>query len=296
VTKPVLLIDSDILVYRCGYAADKKLYQTFNDNDELVGEYGTKKEAVAALHGTGHIKHIVRPEPVENALQMVNTVIRAVDEKLQPLRCEFYLTGKGNFRERVGTILPYKGQRSPFSKPTHYTAIREHLVGRYGAIIVTGQEADDEIGIRATELCAVAIEGALQNTPFVIVSVDKDLDQLPGWHYNWVTGNLYNVTNEEAVRNFFRQLLTGDAVDNIPGIEGIGPVTAGKLIDGISKPRQLFRAVRDEYRKAFPEGLVVPGGNRLTADEAMLENASLLWLRRSREETAFEWKLLERFL
>jgi 5'-3' exonuclease len=132
-----------------------------------------------------------------------------------------HLTGKNNFRHDVAVTAPYKGNRKS-EKPKHYHLLREYLVYAWDAVIWDGFEADDAIAIEATEL----------NGEGVIVSLDKDLDQVVGWHYNFVKDNLYYINQQTASFNFYKQFLTGDAVDNIKGVHGIGPKKADKLLEG----------------------------------------------------------------
>jgi len=132
-----------------------------------------------------------------------------------------HLTGKNNFRHDVAVTAPYKGNRKS-EKPKHYHLLREYLVYAWDAVIWDGFEADDAIAIEATEL----------NGEGVIVSLDKDLDQVVGWHYNFVKDNLYYINQQTASFNFYKQFLTGDAVDNIKGVHGIGPKKAEKLLEG----------------------------------------------------------------
>lgn len=68
----------------------------------------------------------------------------------------------------------------------------------------------------------------------VIVTLDKDLDQVAGWHYNFVTKKRYWVTPEEGKYFFYQQVLTGDRIDNIPGLPKVGPVKAKKILGEIS--------------------------------------------------------------
>ena len=53
-----------------------------------------------------------------------------------------------------------------------------------------------------------------------IATLDKDLDGVPGWHYVWKgkREGVFYVTETEADRFFYTQMLTGDATDNIPGL------------------------------------------------------------------------------
>lgn len=132
---------------------------------------------------------------------------------------ELHLTGKNNFRNQYAKTEPYKGNRTS-SKPVHYLTLREYLVSSWGATINEGIEADDMLAIRATEL----------GDDSIIVTLDKDLNQVVGWHYNFVKREKYYVTEEEGKLSFYKQFLTGDKVDNIVGVRGIGDVKADKLL------------------------------------------------------------------
>jgi len=165
-----------------------------------------------------------------------------------------YLTGKGNFRQMVATTAPYKGNRKDFQKPKHYDALRAYLQ-RLGAELVEGQEADD----------AIAIEATKEQDKCWIVSIDKDFDQVQGWHYNFVKKEKYYVTEEEGIRSFYTQILTGDRTDNILGIKGIGPVKAAKILENCTTERTFY----DACVKAYDGNI-----------ERVTENGVLLWLRR----------------
>jgi hypothetical protein len=137
---------------------------------------------------------------------------------------ELYLTGTNNFRTEIATTAPYKGNRKS-EKPVHYHLLRNYLVSSWDARVIDGMEADDMLAIRATE----------EGDESVIVTLDKDLDQVVGWHYNFVKNNQYYVTEQEALLNFYTQFLVGDAVDNIKGAKGIGPKKALKLLEDKSE-------------------------------------------------------------
>lgn len=168
---------------------------------------------------------------------------------------EAYLTGKGNFRNEIAKTEPYKGNRSA-PKPRHYEALREYLLDKWGASLIEGQEADDEIGIQAY---------SRDPQEYTICSIDKDLDMLRGQHYNFVKDIFYEVSEEEAIFNFYKQILTGDRVDNIKGIKGIGDVKAKRILEKCTNEKEMYLAVLEAYE-----------GN----EERVLENGQLLWIRR----------------
>jgi|APGre2960657373_1045057.scaffolds.fasta_scaffold14024_3 5'-3' exonuclease len=167
-----------------------------------------------------------------------------------------YLTGKNNFRHDIAVTAEYKGNRKSSSKPAMLPDARRYLVESYRGKIINGQEADDAIAIEAT-----------RNDPdtTVVASVDKDMLQIPCWHFNFVTGAWTFVDEASGRKSFYKQILTGDAADNIKGIFKVGPVKADKILEGITEEKDLYEAVVKAY-----------DGDK----ERVLENARLLWLRR----------------
>ena len=167
-----------------------------------------------------------------------------------------FITGNSNYRTEIATEQTYKGNREKARKPVHYDALRDYLMGKWKFSLIEGQEADDAIGIEvydhAEDTCCV-------------MSIDKDLNMLRGWHYNFVKEDLYYVTEQEAIKNFYIQILTGDRVDNIPGIKGVGIKKAEKLLQKCDTEESLYDAVLKAY-----DGDV----------DTIKERGQLLWIRR----------------
>jgi hypothetical protein len=173
--------------------------------------------------------------------------------------CEGYLTGKQNYRFDIAKTAPYKGTRVS-EKPKHLGIIRQYMIDAWAFSVQEYQEADDAIGIRAY---------SLGEEDYVICSIDKDLDNIRGKHYNFVKNEHYTITEEVAIKNFYRQVLTGDRVDNVPGLAGVGPKKADKILKDCSTEEDLYKAVLEAY-----DGNV----------ELMTEMAQLLWIRRKEGE------------
>ena len=135
---------------------------------------------------------------------------------------EFFITGREppNFREAIAVTQPYKGNRTGTKKPEHIQALRDRLVNYWGAVVAKGEEADDLISKRMTEL----------GDKCICISIDKDLDTVQGWHYNFRKDKLYYVGKDIALYNFYKQLLTGDRVDNIQGVKNVGEKKAEKIL------------------------------------------------------------------
>lgn len=147
-------------------------------------------------------------------------------------------TDKSNFRYQIDSS--YKANRTQ-PKPVHYDFLRHCLSddSMFNTDIIYGREADDAIGIHAGRFSSLA--------DYCVISLDKDLNQIPGWHYNFVKEKKYYVSNITACRFFYKQLLSGDSADNIDGITGIGEKISNDLIDGIDSERDMYRIVHHIY-------------------------------------------------
>lgn len=134
----------------------------------------------------------------------------------------------------------YKANRPP-DKPTHYDFLKELMLSKWKARIAFGMEADDALGISQVDsLYAFDPDPRYWHQPkhldTVICSIDKDLLQIPGNHYNFVNDEFKCITWYEGMLHFYRQMLVGDKSDNIRGCRGIGPVKAAKALDGTYDP------------------------------------------------------------
>lgn len=192
-----LLIDGDIFAYRAACAAEKVF--TFDDT-EGESHYADLEEGVEALDETiqGFLTHLFAE------------------------RAMVALTPTGdpdNFRR---SLMPdYKEARGDVRRPIILEELKQHLVDKYAAVMKPTLEADDILGIWATNPKLVPGEK-------IIVTVDKDLRTIPGLHYNPLKSDegIVEVTEEEADFNHLYQTLIGDRVDGFGGCPLIGPVKA----------------------------------------------------------------------
>lgn len=235
---PKLLIDADVLVYRAGFAAEKTNYLV-TDLQKIVAQVATAADAKELVTEGRLLWSRKVPEPVEKAIQILDVMIADIRARYANMEMLLVLSGVGNFRTCIATRATYKGNRDGAAKPVHSKALRAHLEAR-GAVVSAFEEADDLLGIYAT-----AEPGS------VIASVDKDLLQIPGLHYDPVTKEETVVTPKQGAFNFYAQVLSGDPVDNVPGIKGIGPVKARKALEGCASPLACWEKCLQLYGGEF---------------------------------------------
>jgi hypothetical protein len=211
-------------------------------------------------------------EPPEVAIWRLHDMIERICLATNSSEIECYIGGSDNFRYKI--YPDYKANRTK-EKPHYLEACREMLVTQYKATVVNGYETDDALGIAQTKY-----DGNSR-----ICSLDKDLLQIPGYHFNWVSGVSRLVSPLDGLRAYYKQLILGDRTDNIPGYDGKLRSECPKFIQKLQEPidemteeADMYYYVRDVYDNAanlFDGELVA---------EAMHRNAQLLYILKNEEE------------
>lgn len=175
-------------------------------------------------------------------------------------RYNCFISGGGNFRKKVNP--EYKANRKDTEPPRWLQSCREYLLKEWNSILATGCEADDLLGINQTSIDyarhTMLLEGQQDGThESIIISLDKDLLMIPGWHYSWeISGQGWTkeavksyVTPLDGLRTFYKQMLIGDVSDNIFGVDRIGKVKASKYIDDLEDENEMIKTVFDLYNE-----------------------------------------------
>jgi 5'-3' exonuclease len=204
---------------------------------------------------------------------------------------QFFLSGKNNFRNQIAKTKVYKGTRVEH-KPQNFDNLTAYIKGMEDTIVTDGIEADDAMAIE--QVRCEADEKIPDAT--IICSRDKDLRQVPGWHYGWEIGNqpsfgpslidslgwieLDRSGSSPKIKGggykfFCSQLLTGDTVDNIPGLPKCGPVNAFELLNRYNDCESLMHQVKLIY-----DDRILTKSSK----EYLLEQGRLLWLIRRYNE------------
>lgn len=233
----IALIDGDICVHRVGYTTENE-------------DYGIARWRMNAM--------------IESILEEVGADAYMV-----------FLSDSTENGWRKEIYPEYKANRTA-PKPKHYDALKEYLILEWDASITSGEEADDRLGIIQMDNIIWEYESdfvlgdaptAIDQCNSIICSIDKDLKQIPGLHYNFVKKEFDKVYYNDGLRFFYQQILTGDVSDNVKGLRGIGPKRAEKLLgDSLSEEALLSKAL-EAYRK---KGI---------SDEEFLRTAQVLKIR-----------------
>lgn len=237
------LVDYDSLIY-------KSMYRIVSIQE------------IKQLLAKGKPREWVEKEILDKALgrlgNMGDRIILDIENAgIEISHCEYFITPRKSIRMQLFPY--YKQNRGKYFNPMvkWVNKLRSYLLESSFAIIKDGYEADDLIYDRAKTLGELGC---------IIISMDKDLLQCPGLHYNYYRKptkevdeygrrlthppvGLMVVTKEESDYNFWNQMLIGDNTDNIKGVHGIGSVKARKILLETSENHE--EAVKLEYQRVY---------------------------------------------
>ena len=168
--------------------------------------------------------------------------IRAIQDMTAAKNVVLTFTGPQNFRKEI--YPDYKGNRKS-RKPMHLKRVKEWAATVWEAHTWEGLEADDVLGIMAT------------NSPTSgVYSHDKDLKTVPAMLWNHDERFFYKQDERIADHYWMTQTLTGDSTDGYPGCPGIGPKKAADMLGEPGEkalPELWEQVVRIYEAKGFDE-------------------------------------------
>lgn len=152
---------------------------------------------------------------------------------------------RGNFRKLITPV--YKANRKKQDLPEHLFALHNHVKTEYKSIVGYGVETDDMI---ASYWYRAQKNVGRDNV--MIVAVDKDYLQFPCLYYNYKKRELLDITEEQAMYNFYEQMIVGDTADNVNYLKGYGKAYAKKLFEGCNSrytyTKRLYNLFKEVYR------------------------------------------------
>ncbi len=152
---------------------------------------------------------------------------------------------RGNFRKLITPV--YKANRKKQDLPEHLFALHNHVKTEYKSIVGYGVETDDMI---ASYWYRAQKNVGRDNV--MIVAVDKDYLQFPCLYYNYKKKELLDITEEQAMYNFYEQMIIGDTADNVNYLKGYGKAYAKKLFEGCNSrylyTKRLYNLFKEVYK------------------------------------------------
>lgn len=184
------------------------------------------------------------PRSFDDAITSVEEHIAFLKSYLQVDNYQVLLSDpKANFRKDV--FPSYKSNRVGQERPPLIDQLKDYLREEHLAYHEDRLEADDLQGILAT---------TPGDTSPIIVSIDKDLRQIPGrlFNPNKYQEGIVNITREQGLEWKFAQAVLGDTTDGYPGVPGVGPKKQEKAFAEFLKDRpvdDLWEVVLELFKR-----------------------------------------------
>tara|TARA_R110000851_G_scaffold317339_1_gene480796 strand:+ start:24375 stop:25520 length:1146 start_codon:yes stop_codon:yes gene_type:complete len=280
------LLDADMLPYIVGFTSKvDEWIAVVRRASELKRASGKKLKPFSRKW----FKWLYRQPECQDPINHCDSLINGWTVGAQADSCIPYITvGTGNFRYDIAFSREYKGTRKA-DKPPFFELLKWHLIVNHNAVQSLTEEADDLMAIEQYSRNELLVaDGAQQGSKeaklfsnTIIVTKDKDLRMIAGWHSNpdinkgepfWVDylGYLEPVyypddhQNEKlcgkmkklgggGMRFFYAQLLMGDSVDNYQGIPLMGQQKTYDALKDCTSVKQLHKRVVLLYRRKYRE-------------------------------------------
>ena len=184
----------------------------------------------------------------EQYMNIVNHLeeIYAVDKVLT------FSGSKGNFRKLI--TKKYKSNRNYNNLPPLLNEMHQFVKEQYDSISGYGVETDDMVARYWYN-----ISQDIGRDEVMIVSCDKDYLQFPAiiYNYHWNTRQIINVSEDEAMYNFYAQMVVGDSADCVNYFKGRGVRFAQKYFADCETKyqytRKLYKLFKQKYKSKARE-------------------------------------------
>jgi len=188
--------------------------------------------------------------------QVFMSIINRIEEDYEVEKVITFNNSRGNFRKIIDPS--YKANRKRQEHPKLLREMHEHIAEIYSTKQGRGVETDDMV---ATYWKALTDELGQNNV--IIVSIDKDYKQLPALIYNYHYKHqcFYNISYDEALYNFYEQMVVGDQTDNVNFCKGYGKKYAAAIFRDCKTPyqftKQTFKLFKAIYKSKAREKYIL---------------------------------------
>lgn len=278
----MLVFDYDWVVFKAACAVENRFVKVLNkkSNEEFIFKnrtevYGDWRKKAGGWLATQEgltlddleITDDRELEDVSHAIQIAKTIVQGVCEKLGVEDYYGYVSGEGNFRKDICTLLPYKGTRENMITPAYRKEVTDYLIKHHNAILVNGKEPDDAV---TTDMFT-----ALRNKESIVAAInEKDYYGCDGnwWHYDLdklvkVRGFGYLERNEKGdvkgqgrLWKYF-QVSFSDTSDNYAANcfsnKKNGQVAVFNRLKDCKNDNEAFLAMKEHFQYLYPEPKVI---------------------------------------
>ena len=214
----ILLVDADSLIFASCYSNDKQ-GQFYTDIEDAINKFD----------------------------QQFMKIVNDLEEKFEIEKVITFNGSKGNFRKKITPV--YKANRKKQDLPPLLHDMHEYVKKQYNSVYGYGIETDDLVSAYWFSLSK-----DLGRENVMIVSIDKDYRQFPALIYNYHYNHreIVDITPEEAMFNFYSQMIEGDTADNVNYFKGKGKKFAENYLKNCKTKYQytkkMYELFKDKYK------------------------------------------------
>ena len=218
----ILLIDADSLIFASCYRAK-------SDNSGLQSIFYENIEDSIVKFDEQYMK-----------------IVNDLEDKYDIQKIITFNGSKGNFRKQITKT--YKANRKLKALPPLLNDMHIYVKENYNSIYGYGIETDDLV---AKYWYTLTNEVGKENV--IIVSLDKDYKQFPAiiYNYHFKHKTILNISNYEALYNFYEQMICGDQADNVQFFRGKGPAFAKKYYKDCKTKYQFTKQLYLLFKKKY---------------------------------------------
>jgi len=175
------------------------------------------------------------------------SIVNHLEEKYPIDKILTFSGSKGNFRKLITP--KYKANRKKQELPPLLDEMHQFVKDHYDSIWGYGIETDDMVARYWKQ-----ISDDIGRDEVMIVSIDKDYKQFPClmYNYHYKHKEILDITEEEAMYNFYEQCIVGDTADNVNYFKGKGKKYAEKHFKDCTTKyqytRKLYELFKQEYK------------------------------------------------
>ena len=153
---------------------------------------------------------------------------------------------KGNFRKLITPV--YKANRKKQELPPLLNEMHQFVKDQYDSVYGFGIETDDMVA-----RYWYAISQDIGRNEVMIVSIDKDYKQFPClmYNYHYKHKEILDISEDEAMYNFYEQMIMGDTADNVNYFKGKGKRFAEKYFVDCQTKYQYTRKMYELFKKEY---------------------------------------------
>ena len=230
----IALIDADTAIFAACCVMEQAMPVCEDD-------YATKEEWLEVFNSANFSDGILYMIDINEAKRAADDKLNDILERTGCSSYELHFTG-GRKSFRYDIYPKYKANRLGGRVPLGLREVKKLFVDE-GAELHYDWEADDSV---------IAKMRAFPDK-YILCAVDKDvLYSLEGHHFNYyqnsnIQMHFFDVDAHTAMLHHYKQTLTGDSSDNVPGLYRVGVKTADKILKDVKTEKEAWDTVCAAY-------------------------------------------------